>query len=411
MNKLKAITIAILYSIMGGSFTLDSQEVTDSLLINFRSGVSVYEASYSDNSSELDSFVEHIRNVQQNIFYEITKVEFHAASSPDGSPELNRKLTQARMESMRKELQGILHFDSDIIEYNLIQNTWQDALEEIKNDPDLPYRDQVTAIINEGGEDVYRKLKSLRGGRAWQYLARNILPQLRYFKIIVHLEDVALNEILGSPDIEVEIEEEELDYTDLMTLDSSVKPVPFLELPKPELWVPALTLKTNAIGWVLLIPNLAAEYDLNEQFSLTLPIYYSGGYNYFASHTKFRGFTLQPGARYYFDPAHAEEGGLYVGAHFGIGWYNYAFGSEYRIQAHKGTRPSLGGGATVGYAMQFERFPKLGLEFTLGLGVYDSKYDRFYNEDNGAYNKVGVNKVFFGIDNASISLTYKIFNN
>jgi hypothetical protein len=96
-----------------------------------------------------------------------------------------------------------------------------------------------------------------------------------------------------------------------------------------------------------------------------------------------------------------------VGAHLGLGWYNYALDGNFRIQDQDGDCPSWGGGLAVGYTFQFKSNPRWGMEFALGAGVYDSKYDLFYNEVNGPYYKRGLHKTWFGIDNAAVSFTYK----
>ena len=46
------------------------------------------------------------------------------------------------------------------------------------------------------------------------------------------------------------------------------------------------------------------------------------------------------------------------------------------------------------------------MEFSLGAGIYDAKYDKFYNEPNGPYVEQGIHKTFIGVDNAAVSLTY-----
>ena len=46
------------------------------------------------------------------------------------------------------------------------------------------------------------------------------------------------------------------------------------------------------------------------------------------------------------------------------------------------------------------------MEFALGAGVYSAKYDLFYNEVNGPCAEYGVQDVFVGIDNASVSFVY-----
>jgi hypothetical protein len=166
---------------------------------------------------------------------------------------------------------------------------------------------------------------------------------------------------------------------------------------------PFLKLKTNTIGLGLGHANIAAEYAFAEHFSVALPFYYSGGFDYFKPTLKFRGIVLQPEVRYYLK---ANEG-FYVGAHLGLGWYNFALNGEFRIQDHRGRRPAFGGGLGIGYTLPFKKNPRWGVEFAIGAGVYDVKYDVFYNEPNGAYAEHGKHDTFFGVDNAAISFTYK----
>ena len=47
------------------------------------------------------------------------------------------------------------------------------------------------------------------------------------------------------------------------------------------------------------------------------------------------------------------------------------------------------------------------MEFGVGGGVYKSTYDMFFNEANGPYYDQAIEKIWYGIDNASISFTYK----
>jgi hypothetical protein len=149
--------------------------------------------------------------------------------------------------------------------------------------------------------------------------------------------------------------------------------------------------------------NIAAEFAVAEHFSIALPFYYSGGFDYFKPTIKFRGIVFQPEARYYI----IGNEGFYLGAHLGVGWYNFAIDSTYRIQDHKGRRPAFGGGLGLGYTVPFKKHPRWGMEFAIGAGVYDVKYDMFFNEPNGPYAEHGVHDTFFGIDNASIAFTYK----
>ena len=162
----------------------------------------------------------------------------------------------------------------------------------------------------------------------------------------------------------------------------------------------------DGIGWGMGHANVAAEIDLAPHWSISVPFYYSGGLDYFTETIKFRGIVVQPEARYYFKG----NDGWYLGVHAGAGWYNFALNGDYRIQDHNGNRPAWGGGLGFGYQLQFKKNPRWGMEFALGAGVYDAKYDTFYNEENGPIAQSGVRTLFIGVDNATVGVTYKIIS-
>ena len=163
---------------------------------------------------------------------------------------------------------------------------------------------------------------------------------------------------------------------------------------------PQITIKTNAIGWALAATNAAVEIDLARNWSINIPVYFAG-YDYFVNTVKFRGFTVQPEVRYHIPGT----SGLFAGAHIGVGWYNYAFG-DWRIQS--AGRPAYGGGVGLGYRIPFRSNPRWAVEFALGAGAYNAVYDKFYNEPNGPLHEGGIRKIFFGVDNASVSFSYSI---
>lgn len=160
-----------------------------------------------------------------------------------------------------------------------------------------------------------------------------------------------------------------------------------------------LRLKTNAIGWCMLISNVALEIDICPHLSFQLPIYYSG-MNFFSNRTKFRTFALQPELRLW--PGKSAK--WFVGAHGGMAYYNFALDGDWRIQDAGGNHPLWGGGIVSGYSTKLSKH--LELEFSLGAGIYDAKYDRFYNERNGPYEGT-YHKTFIGIDHAAVTLSYR----
>ena len=169
-----------------------------------------------------------------------------------------------------------------------------------------------------------------------------------------------------------------------------------------ESWQRHIHLKTNAVGWGMLIANMAAEVDLAKHWSFTLPVYYSA-LNYFTSDVKFRTLCFQPEVRYWFCE---DNQGWFAGAHFGLAWFNYAKGGEWRYQDRKGRTPLIGGGISGGYRMPITKNHKWWMEFALGAGAYKLHYDIFHNEHNGQ--RVDTRKrTFFGIDQVAVSFAYR----
>ena len=249
-----------------------------------------------------------------------------------------------------------------------------------------------------GVEDRKASLERLRDGSVWRYLNEEIFPELRAFTIIIKVG-------VKNPELEIpEIPDTEVNaYDDFTPLDASAPSFGTMLMPAPaqDDWTRKLRIKTNAVGWAMFMSNVAVEVDLTRNLSFSLPIYYSA-LDYFSRALKFRTFAVQPELRWWL----SKPDGLYLGAHFGTAYFNYATKGDWRIQTGYGDRPLWGGGISAGYRMPLvRRNPRWEVEFTLGAGVYDVYYDRFYNEKNGP--KEGTyHTTFIGIDNAAVTFSY-----
>lgn len=165
-----------------------------------------------------------------------------------------------------------------------------------------------------------------------------------------------------------------------------------------------LYVKTNALGLGLAIANAAVEIDLCKHWSLNLPVYYSA-WDYFTETIKFRTLAVQPEIRYWFSEKNPVNDGWYLGAHFGLAYYNIATDGEYRTQDHDGTSPALGGGLAVGYRMPISKNNRWKMEFSIGAGAYKLHHDKFRNYHNGLLVNTE-KKTYIGIDQASVSFSY-----
>ena len=403
MIRLKKVILFGLM-ILAGAASASAQDFTDTLKVYFPVGRSNFISSYMDNGERCDKFLEHARSLKGHKFFRVYRVDFVGSASPDGPEKLNEQLAKKRADNLVKYLHKKVEFEDSVVFVSSVTEDWDALVKVIKADKNMPQRDSVLKVIadSELGRFRERELKQ-RYPQSWSYMSQNYFSQLRNFTIYMHvgIDAPDTEDYHAEEDILILPEEEhicEFDYFKLLQKDTLAL------LPMP--WTKEMTVKTNAIGWAMGHQNVAVEFDLAPHWAIAVPFYYSGGYNYFAETLKFRGIVLQPEARYYFNADLANDG-WYVGAHLGIGWYNFALNGDYRIQDHGGRRPAWGGGIGGGYVMQFRKHPAWGVEFSLGAGVYDALYDKFYNEENGPIAESAVRKVFFGIDNAAVSFTYK----
>lgn len=368
------------------------REKSDSLTIYFPLNQYVFDPSYMGNQASVDRFLE--LKDKQTIVCKVT-------SSPEGERGRNSFLSCKRAEAIAKYINSNYEIGSGTLEISVTDEAWEE-LESMIRESDMSWKSDVlqifeenpVSVTDENGRNIEKRKNVLRGydnGTVWEWMKANWFPQLRQtFIIIKTSQKIQLIEKIEPLVAEIVFE--------------APQPAAIKYEPTPGVrpWSPKLYIKTNIIGWGMGHANIAVETDFAPHWSISIPFYYSGGFDYFKETLKFRGIVVQPEVRYYINM----NEGFFIGAHAGLGWYNFALDGEFRIQDHKGHTPAYGGGVSLGYKMPFRKHPNWGMEFVLGAGVYKAKYDIFYNEHNGPYEDTAVEKVFFGLDNVSVAFTY-----
>ena len=384
-----------------------SQEQRTEICINFRANSAVIESDYMDNAARIQEMKNLLQTVNQDGSMSIVEVTLCGASSPEGSHQLNKRLAQERLAALEKYLREDAEVPANLIVCDNDSNIFWSYLKEQVAASDLPYKDEVVTILNQDEKLVdYNpqtrthidsrvwKLKRVAGGKAWAQMKKLYFNQMRMASavFVTNKKEVAPVE---EPVVVAEVEKAEPQLA--VEVKEEVVPVE----PVVEDWSRKLHVKTNLLGWGMAVANVAAEVDLAKHLSFALPVYYSG-WNYFKSSIKFRTLAIQPELRYWVSE---NNNGFFAGAHFGLAQYNVAVDGVKRYQDCDGKSPALGGGLSIGYRMPISKNEKWNLEFTLGAGAYDLKYDTFYNVENGK--KIDTHrKTYWGIDNAAINLTY-----
>lgn len=161
--------------------------------------------------------------------------------------------------------------------------------------------------------------------------------------------------------------------------------------------------KSNAVGVAMLMLNASWEYQISDRLSVNVPLYFSG-WDYFSHNHKYRCLITQPEVRYWFQ----QPMGLFVGAHIGVGLFNFATpSSQHRYQDDGGHTPFFNLGASVGYRHPLMKSEKWLIEYSIGLGYVHAQYDRFRNEANGKLVDTRI-KNMVCIDQLSVSIVYRI---
>ena len=370
---------------------------TKKYTIYFRVDEHELDPEYQDNAKTLERMIRELGDAINDEGRLSCQIDIVASASPEGRKLHNEQLSKRRMEVVLSAIRKNIDVTDVTFHTNSLVEDWSIVAAYIAEDQQVPCRQEVLEIINnfDGQQDIRAELKKIGDG-AYDYILNNFFPLLRSTDVVAVYDISERLTYAQVQSVSLTI------TTGLQAPEQPLRTPP--PAPRPDLRRhPFIKLKTNTLGLGLGHANIAVEYAFAEHFSVALPFYYSGGFDYFKPTLKFRGIVLQPEVRYYLK---ANEG-FYVGAHLGLGWYNFALNGEFRIQDHRGRRPAFGGGLGIGYTLPFKKNPRWGVEFAIGAGVYDVKYDVFYNEINGPYAEHGVHDTFFGIDNASIAFTYK----
>lgn len=381
-GKHLVLLLLLLWAGVGLTF---GQEQTTELCFNFRVNLTQLDSLYRDNGARMQQLSEALRALNGDPNLRLIRITFCGTASPEGSYELNQRLSRNRSAAVEQLVRSQMALPDSLVHHIYNYIPW-DSLREKVVHSDLIDKDSVLAIIDRParlvpyhlrGEMIDARvpqLQRLQGGRPWRALLKQFFKSMRSATVVLLTYRQE-----PQPQIEPQpIAPEPLPADTVAMQTDSLQGVTVAGeaiTPCPR----HLYIKTNAVGWALLAANVAVEADFGCHWSVALPLYWSS-WNYFTGTTKFRTLSLQPECRYWLSP---ERNGLFIAAHAGLTWYNFAFGDSYRTQDHGGHSPAWGGGLAAGWRIPLSHNHRWRMELSLGLGVYRLHHDKFRNEHNG----------------------------
>ncbi len=357
----------------------------------------IYKTEVTE-TPQLREIASTINKIMDDERVKLAYVWVGGSASPDGRQDVNQRLAGKRAEALRDYLLAHTKVDAAHLRVENLGEDWYSITEAIRKS-NLSEKDRVIAIIeSEGNLDVReRRLKSLDGGAAWRHLRDEIFPPYRNARMVIvcHAE-------------EIKVEPEPEPAPEPIPLPEPIpepKPAPEPESepvvePEPVIETRFYAVKNNLLWDAALIANLGFEMELGRRWSIDVPIYYSP-YN-ITSTRKLRVLATQPELRRWLGAKAGE--GHFVGLHGHIAGFNVAINDHGRYQDPE--RPLWGFGLGYGFALNFGAEKHWGLEFNIGAGFANYKYEAFYNRPNGQVFKTG-SDTYWGITRAGITLTYK----
>lgn len=382
----------------GGKWGADNEgNLTEIVMLHFRIGKSKLERDFMDNAAALDIIDRTFADSE--FLSRMNYVVITAGSSPDGGIENNKRLARERALAIKSYIMW-KHPEMDrgkIATYSVGED-WSGLTKMVEEDANVPAKESVLTLLADKNYTLQQKknrLKTIDGGKPFQYISSNMLPLLRGgVACMIYMKKEEPKTVEPEPVVTVEPVVED--------------PTPVVE---PEV-IPApvedkgafIAVKTNLLYDAALIPNIGLEVYLGRGWSL------EGEYNYAwwkkeSSQKRYRVAAGGIELRKWFGSKHNTPlTGHFIGAYGMFGEYDMKLGSK----GYQSDEYAYSAGLTYGYSKPIGR--RLNLEFSLGAGYMGGDYLKYaYNEVDDCYYPLKSDKRnYFGLTKAEISLVWLI---
>jgi len=346
-------------------------------------------------NARLDSLVNLVERILSDKDVRLSHVWIGGSASPEGSEEHNVQLGKTRAKRLYDYLRAHTSLPDSLIHVDNLMEDWYTPLRLIRQ-IEFTHKDRVLEIWNRQTDSRKRKreIMAIDNGVTWNYLIDKAFRPARNARMTI---------VCVAADSLVKI----FPPTQPVHLTTGI-PSP-ASAPAPV--VPAasgyrgqfVALKTNIAGLGLLVANLGVEFSFGRGFSLDFPVYYSP-YD-ITTDFRVRVLGIQPELRCWLR-RDWPGGGHFFGLHGTVAGFNVSFPGTGRYQDPE--HALWGVGISYGYAFNFGRQKHWGLEFNIGAGYMNYRFDTFENVSDGPLLNSKAND-YWGVSRVGISLTYRFW--
>ncbi|WP_185741389.1 DUF3575 domain-containing protein [Prevotella heparinolytica] len=395
---------------------------TDSVRVYFRQGDSRLDPYFRENGARVRAFTERFRTLLRDPSRRILGLRVTAGASPEGSTELNRRLSERRAGAIRLLVSGYFPYELGWLSTVPKGIDWEGLERLVLSDEYMPYRHEVLDIlchtpewITQGGvvtDGRKRRLGMLGGGYAWRYMEGRFFPELRASTLHVWYESdrqpaVSRDTLyISLPAREPERQRDTV-YVPVPAGGNTAVNNSFYgtapaaqDGPLPAVRKPFhMAVKTNLLYDAVVVPNLGLEFYLGRGWSV------AGNwmYTWLKNDNRYRYHRIYGGdleVRRWLGYGRKPL----TGHHMGIYGLLLTYDLEWGGKGYLGDRWSYGGGIAYGYSAPVGR--RLNLDFTLGIGYLDGEYYEYVPRDGHYLWQATKKRRWFGPTKAEVSLVW-----
>ncbi|MDO4164769.1 MAG: DUF3575 domain-containing protein [Bacteroides sp.] len=362
------------------------------------------DSSLERNRYALDRIADGLRRPGADSSYLLQRILVVGGSSPDGSAEFNRKLSEERANAVTDYLSRYIALPDSLKAIDFLGRDWNGLVRLVEDDPEVPYKEEALALLRQIVEEVQgntpakgdplRRLKKLRYGVPYYYMYLHLFPELRASQLFMWYSqpETPQPDVMSvQPDTATVEAERPIELPALSTLPDvqetqevqATSEAPAQPTQKPFY----MDIRTNLLYDALAVPNIGVEFYLGNRWSV------AGNWMYAwwktdRRHRYWRIYGGDLALRRWFGKAAQRKPltGHHLGLYGQVLIYDFEWGGRGYMAGEPGgnilDRANYAFGLEYGYSLPLAR--QLNLDFTLGLGYMGGTYYE-YLPANGTY--------------------------
>ena len=387
-----------------------AQELRDSVKIYFRQGYSVLDLSRRNNKQSLDRIADSLKTSYADSVYQLRRIMVVGGASPEGSIPLNRRLSVNRAKVLFNYLSRYGELPDSLKTNVFLGRDWNGLIRLVKDDENLPYREETMELLYELAEDAanndlskgdhLRRMQRLRGGEPYWYMYRKYFPELRASRLYLWYEKV------WNPLAPVSMPPVKPTMPQTRAVEPMIVPhVP----PQPRKWYMAV--KTNMLYDALLVPNIGVEVYLGKDWSVAANWMYAW-WKTDRRHWYWRTYGGDLSVRKWLGKAAKAKPltGHHLGVYGQIFTYDFETGGKGYIGGKPGgtlwDKMNYSAGVEYGYSLPVAY--RLNIDFSIAVGYWGGTYYEYKPVDNCYVWQSTKERHWFGPTKAEVSLVWLI---